>query len=52
MSSWIGAMLYPAGPWPALHTYTDITMSPGMNEGIVVDQMRTAVAYGFLLPGP
>jgi len=50
MTSWIGAMLYPAGPWPELHTYTDIVMSPGMNEGVVSDQIRSAVAYAFLLP--
>ncbi|MGD0091870.1 MAG: glycoside hydrolase family 9 protein, partial [Planctomycetota bacterium] len=50
MSSWIGAMLYPAGPWPELQTYTDIVMSPGMNEGVVADQIKSAVAYAFLLP--
>jgi len=50
MSSWIGAMLYPAGPWPALQTYSDVSMSPAMNEGVVADQIRCAIAYGFLLP--
>jgi len=50
MSSWIGAMLYPAGPWPELQTYTDIGMCPGMNEGVVSDQIKTAFAYAFLLP--
>lgn len=52
MGTWIAAMLYPHGPWPQLHTYTDVIMSPGMNEGIVRDQARTAFAYGFLLPPP
>ena len=50
MSSWVGAMLYPHGDWPQLHTYTDVIMSPGMNEGVVRDQIKTAVVYGFLLP--
>jgi len=50
MSSWIGAMLYPAGPWPELHTYSDVGLSPSMNEGVVADQIKTAIAYAFLLP--
>ena len=50
MGSWIGAMLYPAGPWPPLHTYSDVSMLPAMNEGIVSNQIRTAIAYGYLLP--
>jgi endoglucanase len=50
MSSWIGSMLYPAGPWPELQTYSDVGMVPPVNEGTVVDQMRTAVVYSFLLP--
>jgi len=50
MSSWIGAMLFPAGAWPELQTYSDVGMVPFMNEGTVVDQMRTAVVYSFLLP--
>jgi hypothetical protein len=52
MSSWIGAGLYPFGPWPQLHTYTDAEMSPGMNEGMVRNMVKTAIAYGFLLPEP
>ena len=51
MGTWIAPMLYPHGAWPQLHTYTDVTMSPGMNEGVVHDQARTAFAYGFLLAG-
>jgi endoglucanase len=50
MSTWIGAMLYPAGPWPALQTYSDVAMLPSMCEGIVSNQIRTAIAYGYLLP--
>jgi hypothetical protein len=50
MGTWIAAMLWPHGAWPQLHTYTDIVMSPGMNEGVVSDQIKTAFAYGFLLP--
>ena len=43
-------MLYPAGPWPALQTYSDVSMLPSMCEGIVLNQIRTAIAYGYLLP--
>jgi endoglucanase len=50
MGTWIGAMLYPAGPWPALQTYSDVSMLPSMCEGIVLNQIRTAIAYGYLLP--
>ena len=50
MTSWIGPMLFPTGPWPQLQTYSDVGMIPFMNEGTVVDQMRTAVVYSFLLP--
>lgn len=50
MGSWIGAMLYPAGPWPPLETYSDLYMFPTMNEGVVSNQIRTAIAYGYLLP--
>ncbi len=50
MSSWIGPMLHPAGPWPELQTYSDVGMVPPVSEGTVVDQMRTAVVYSFLLP--
>ena len=50
MSSWVGALLYPPGPWPDLQTYSDLGMVPTMNEGTVVDQMRSAVVYSFLLP--
>ena len=50
MTSWIGPMLYPLGAWPELQTYSDVGMVPFMNEGTVVDQMRTAVVYSFLLP--
>jgi len=50
MTSWIAAGLYPHGPWPQLHTYTDVEMSPGMNEGITISMAKTALAYGFLMP--
>lgn len=50
MNAWIGAMLYPAGPWPPLQTYSDLSMFPSMNEGVVANQIRTAIAYGYLLP--
>jgi endoglucanase len=50
MGTWIGAMLYPAGAWPALQTYSDVSMLPSMCEGIVSNQIRTAIAYGYLLP--
>ena len=50
MSSWVRAMLSPAGAWPELQTYSDLGMVPPVNEGTVVDQMRTAVVYSFLLP--
>lgn len=50
MGTWIGAMLYPAGPWPAMQTYSDVTMLPVMCEGVVANQIRTAIAYGYLLP--
>jgi hypothetical protein len=43
-------MLFPAGAWPELQTYSDVGMVPPVNEGTVVDQMRTAVVYSFLLP--
>jgi endoglucanase len=52
MSSWVGALLFPSGPWPDLQTYSDLGMVPTMNEGTVVDQMRSAVVYSFLLPTP
>lgn len=51
MSTWIGAMLYPAGAWPPLQTYSDVGLVPEMNEGIVSNQMKSAVAYAALLPG-
>jgi endoglucanase len=50
MSTWGGGMLFPAGPWPTLQTYSDVTMLPAMCEGVVADQIRSAIAYGFLLP--
>lgn len=50
MESWIGKMLFPTGPWPTLHTYTDIELIPAMHEGVVLDQMKSAMAYAFLLP--
>ena len=46
----IAAGLYPNGPWPQLHTYTDVEMSPGMNEGVTTAMAKTAVIYGFLMP--
>ncbi|HZT42948.1 MAG TPA: glycoside hydrolase family 9 protein [Chthonomonadaceae bacterium] len=50
MGTWIGAMLYPLGPWPPLQTYSDVGMCPEMNEDMVSNQMKSAVAYAFLLP--
>ena len=50
MSTFIAAALYPAGPWPLLQTYTDVELIPEMNEGVVVNQMKSAMAYAFLLP--
>jgi hypothetical protein len=49
-STWPGAALSPAGRWPDQQTYSDVAFVPAMNEGTVVDQMRSAVAYGVLLP--
>ncbi|MDP7251079.1 MAG: glycoside hydrolase family 9 protein [Planctomycetota bacterium] len=49
MTSWIAAGLFPNGPWPQLHTYTDVEMAPGMNEGVVPTMTKTAIAYGFLI---
>jgi hypothetical protein len=46
---WPGMAMYPKGTWPELHTYAEY-VSPGMNEGGVSLHMRTAAAYGFLLP--
>ena len=42
--------LYPSGDWPDLYKYSEYA-SPGMNEGVVVNQAKTAFAYGLLLPG-
>jgi endoglucanase len=50
MGTWIGAMLYPAGVWPQLQTYSDVGLNPEMNENLVSNQMKSAVAYAMLLP--
>ncbi len=50
MGSWIGKMLFPSGPWPILQTYSDVELIPEMHEGVVMDQMKSAMAYAFLLP--
>ena len=50
MGSWVDQSLFPDGPWPELQTYCDLFMIPEMNEGVVVNQVHTAFAYGFLLP--
>lgn len=50
MSTWIGAMLYPTGAWPTMQTYTDVSLCPEMNEGLVSNQMKSVLAYAFLLP--
>jgi len=49
MGKWPGMSLYPPGPWPDLYKYSEWA-SPGMNEGVVVNQVRTAFAYGLLMP--
>ena len=50
MGDWPAMSLYPSGDWPDLYKYSEYA-SPGMNEGVVVNQAKTAFAYGLLLPG-
>ena len=49
MGAWPGMSLYPAGPWPDLYKYSE-GASPGMNEGITVNMVVTALSYGLMLP--
>lgn len=49
MGEWPGMSFYPPGPWPDLYKYAE-DASPGMNEGVTVNMVNTAFAYGLLLP--
>ena len=49
MDGWPGMSLYPPGPWPDLYKYSE-DASPGMNEGVTVNMVNTAFAYGLLMP--
>ncbi len=49
MGEWPGMSLYPPGPWPDLYKYSE-DASPGMNEGLCTNMVKTAFAYGLLLP--
>ncbi len=48
MGSWPGLSMYPYGAWPDLYKYSE-NASPGMNEGVVATQAKSAFAYGLLL---
>ncbi len=49
MAKWPAQSLYPPGPWPVLYMYGEDT-APGMNEGIVANQVKVALAYALFLP--
>jgi endoglucanase len=49
MGNWPAASLWPPGPWPDLYVYAE-DASPGMNEGIVDNQAKVALAYALFLP--
>lgn len=49
MGKWPAMCFDPPGRWPSLYLYAD-GVSPGMNEGLVVNQVLTAFAYGLHLP--
>ncbi|MEI7880998.1 MAG: glycoside hydrolase family 9 protein [bacterium] len=49
MGNWPAQSLYPPGQWPALYMYAE-DASPGMNEGIVANQVKVALAYSLFLP--
>jgi hypothetical protein len=49
MGKWPAQSLYPHGPWPALYMYSE-DAAPGMNEGIVINQAKVALAYAVMLP--
>jgi endoglucanase len=49
MGEWPAMSFYPPGKWPDLYTYAE-DAAPGMNEGITVNMVNTALAYGLLLP--
>ncbi|HYF52593.1 MAG TPA: glycoside hydrolase family 9 protein [Planctomycetota bacterium] len=45
MGRWPGMSLYPPGPWPDLYKFSEHA-SPGMSEGLTVNMVQTAFAYG------
>lgn len=49
MGNWPGMSLYPPGAWPELYKFSE-NASPGANEGITVNQVYSAFAYGLLCP--
>ena len=49
MGEWPALSFYPTGPWPDLYKYSE-DASPGMNEGVTVNMVNTAFAYGLMLP--
>ncbi|MBE7464931.1 MAG: glycoside hydrolase family 9 protein [Planctomycetes bacterium] len=49
MGDWPAMSFYPHGPWPELYCFSE-EASPGMAEGVVINQARTALAYGLFLP--
>ncbi|MCZ7648549.1 MAG: glycoside hydrolase family 9 protein [Planctomycetota bacterium] len=48
MADWPAMSLYPLGPWPELYRFSE-QASPGMAEGVVLNQGLTAFAYGLFL---
>jgi hypothetical protein len=50
MGGWAGMSMHPAGQWPDLYKFSE-DASPGMNEGVVVTQVRAALAYGLFVAG-
>lgn len=49
MGNWPAASLWPPGPWPDLYIWAE-DASPGLNEGIVDNQAKVALAYALFLP--